>query len=159
MFKTGKPKDPAQSIAMFCKERPDVIKPFQERFTELSDKLTRNAQELQGSSNDIAAISHLKPLARDVYPDEVNKLLLAGVKSNASCVKNNHVTPAHDDSTGTDWHLTWLCLNSGFRSKDQLALFDIITATSEMAYWQEIAISVPMYALSPFHTTVYMSFK
>ena len=144
MFKTGKPKDPAQSIAMFCKERPDAIKPFQERFVELSDKLMRNAQELQGPSTDIAAISHLRPLAKDVYPDEVIRLLLAGVKSNASCVKNNHVTPVLDDSTENNWHLTWLCLNSGYRSKDHFALFNVVTATSEMAYWQEMGISVPM---------------
>ncbi|CZR61671.1 uncharacterized protein PAC_11568 [Phialocephala subalpina] len=147
MFKAEKSKDRAQSIAKFCTEPPDSIKPFQSRFIELSDKLMKNAQEVQGTSTDIAAYSHLKPLARDVYPDEVNKLLLDGVKNNASCMQNNHMTPVLKDSTENNWHPTRLCLNSGFRSKNHLALFNIITATSEMAYWQEMAISVPIYYL------------
>ena len=133
-----------QSITKFCKERPDTIKPFQSRFIKLSDKLTKNAQELQGTTTDIGAYSHLRPLARDVYPDEVHKLLLDGVKSHASCVQEFHVTPVLKDLIENDWHLTRLCLNSGFRSESGLALFNIITATSKMTYWQEMAVSVPM---------------
>lgn len=142
LFKTEKLKIKAQqSITKFCKERPDTIEPFQSRFVKLSDKLMKNAQELQGTSTDSGAYSHLKPLARDVYPDKVHKLLLDAVKSHASCVQEFHVTPK--DST-ENWHLTRLCLNSGFRSENELALFNIITATSEMTYWQEMGISVPM---------------
>jgi hypothetical protein len=38
-----------------------------------------------------------------------------------------------------------LCLSSGFRSsKDELALFNIITASSQMSYWQEMTINIPM---------------
>lgn len=139
MFKTEKSKDREQSIEAFCKAKPDTIRPFQSRFIVLSDELTKNAQALQGTGTDIAAYSHLKPLAKDVYPDKVNKLLLNGVRSSASCVSNYHGTP-----TENDMHLTRLCLNSGFRLENQLALFNIVTATSKMAYWQELAISVPM---------------
>ncbi|KAF7503910.1 hypothetical protein GJ744_002991 [Endocarpon pusillum] len=139
MFKTEKSKDRVQSIDKFCKEKPDTIKPFQSRFIVLSDKLTKNAQALQGTGTYIAAYSHLRPLAKDVYPDTVNKLLLDWVKSSASCVQNDHGTPIENDM-----HLTRLCLNSGFRFKNQLALFNIITATSKMAYWQELAIGVPI---------------
>jgi hypothetical protein len=145
LFKTGKLKDHVQqSITKFCKERPNTIEPFQSRFIKLSDKLMKNAQELRGTTTDIGVYSHLRPLARDVYPDEVHKLLLHGVKSHASCVQKYHVTPVLKDSTENEWHLTRLCLNSGFRSKNQLANFNIITATSKMTYWQEMAISVPM---------------
>lgn len=139
MFKTQKSKDREQSIEAFCKAKPDIIRPFQSRFIVLSDELTKNAQALQGTGTDIAAYSHLKPLAKDVYPDRVNRLLLNGVRSSASCVSKYHGTP-----TENDMHLTRLCLNSGFRLENQLALFNIITATSKMAYWQELAISVPM---------------
>lgn len=69
----------------------------------------KNAQELQGTTTDIGAYSHLRPLARDVYPDEVHKLLLDGVKSHASCVQEYHMTPVLKDSTENDWHLTRLC--------------------------------------------------
>ena len=139
IFKIQKSKDRVQSIEKFCKAKPDTIKPFRSRFIVLSDELTKNAQALQGTGTDIAAYSHLKPLAKDVYPDKVNKLLLDGVRSSASCVPKYHGTPIENDM-----HLTRLCLNSGFRLENQLALFNIITAISKMAYWQELAISVPM---------------
>lgn len=136
LVKTQKSKECVQSIQEFCKAKPDTIMTFRSRFIVLSDEL---AQTLQGMGTDIAAYSHLKPLAKDVYPDKVNKLLLDGVRSSASCVPKYHGTP-----TENDMHLTRLCLNSGFRLENQLALFNIVTATSKMAYWQELAISVPM---------------
>ena len=139
MFKTEKSKYHVQSIEKFCQEKPDTIKLIQSRFILLSDELTKNAQTLQGTSIDTAAYSHLRPLAKDVYPDEVNKLLLHGVRSSASCMPEYHRTPIENDM-----HHTRLCLNSGFRFKDQLALFNVITATSKMTYWQELAISVPI---------------
>jgi hypothetical protein len=145
LFTTEKLKNQAaQSIIKFCKEPPDTIKPFQSRFIKLSDKLTKNDEELQGTTNDIGSYSHLKPLARDVYPNEVHKLLLDGVKNHASCVQGYHIEPALNNIAQNDWHPTRLCLNSGFRSKNQLALFNIITATPKMTYWQEIAINIPL---------------
>ncbi|MCJ1470420.1 hypothetical protein MMC07_009065 [Pseudocyphellaria aurata] len=134
-----KSKDCLQSIEKFFKAKPDTIRPFQSRFIVLSDELTKHAQALQGTGTDDAACSHLKPLAKDVYPDKVNKLLLDGVRSIASCMPKYHRTP-----TETDTHLTRLCLNSGFRLENQLAVFNVITTTSKMAYWQELAISVPI---------------
>lgn len=138
-FKTQKSKDSVPSIEKFCKAKPDTIRAFELRFIVLSEELEKNTQPLQGTGTDIAFYSHLKPLAKYVYPDKVNELLLDGVRSTASCVPEYHGTP-----TENDMHLTRLCLNSGFRLENQLALFNIITATSEMAYWQELAISVPM---------------
>ncbi|KIW24023.1 uncharacterized protein PV07_09762 [Cladophialophora immunda] len=150
LFKVEDSKDRVrQSITKFCKERPGTIEPFLSRFIELSDRLTKNARELQGTTADFDAYSHLRPLARDLYPDGVHKLLLNGVKSHASCVQEYHVMPVLEGSTENDWHLTRLCLNSGFRSKNQLALFNIIIATSKMTYWQEVAISVPIKDLEP----------
>lgn len=97
------------------------------------------AQTLQGKETEIAAYSQFRPLAENVYPDEVNKLLFDGVTTSASCVQKCHGT-----SLDNDMHLTKLCLNSGFRWENQGALFNIITAASKMEYWQELAISVPM---------------
>jgi hypothetical protein len=139
MFQTEKLKDRMQSIEKFCKEKPDTVKPFQSRFIVLSDGLTKNSEALHSTGTDMAAYSHLRPLAKDVYSEEVNKLLLDGVRSSASCVQKYHGMPTEDDM-----HLTMLCLNSSFRFTNQLACFNIISATSKMAYWQELAISVPL---------------
>jgi hypothetical protein len=131
-----------QSIIKFCKERPDTIKDFTAHFVDLSDKLTGNADELHRSTSDAPAHSHLEPLAKDVYPDEVHQLLIEGMKTYASCIAKNHMAM---DSNPSEWHLTRLCLSSGFRSyKDHLALFNIITTSSQMSYWQEMTINIPM---------------
>jgi len=141
MYKGEKSNDHVQSLQKFCKEKPNTIEPFHSRFIAMSDKLEKNAQALLDTSTgaDISIYSHLRPLAKDMYPDMVNKLLLDGVKSSALCVQEYHESPIE-----TDMHLTWLCLNSGFRSKSHLALFNIITAMPTMAYWQELAIRIPM---------------
>ncbi|KAH8812803.1 S8 family peptidase [Xylogone sp. PMI_703] len=144
LFKTKSSRDRVQkSITEFCKKPPDTIKPFQSRFAQLFEKL-KNTREPQDASTDITNHSHSKPLPRDVYPNEVHRMLLDALKSYGSCKPKLHVTPVPKDPTENDWHLTRLCLNSGFRSGNELALFDIITATSEMAYWQEMTISVPI---------------
>lgn len=142
MFKTKSSKDHEQSIQKFCKERPNTIKPFQSRFITLSDELIKNTKALQNTGSDIAAYDHLRPLPKDVYPDKINQLLFDGVKRSASCVQAYH---AGDGTLLEDvMHSTRLCLNSGFRFKNQVALFNIITATSKMVYWQELAICIPM---------------
>ncbi|KAK9443467.1 S8 family Peptidase [Metarhizium brunneum] len=133
-----------RSINKFCKERADTMKPYQLRFVQLSDKLSKNAQEIDGSGNDAGLYLHLRPFGRDVYPDDVHKLLLHGMTKLATCAQQYHNAPALSDFTGADWHLTRLCLNSGFRSEDKRALFNIITATSEMVYWQEMGVTVPI---------------
>ena len=71
-LKTSRSKTHVQSIDKFCKAKPDIIRPFQSRFIVLSDELAKNAQTLQDTGIDIATYSHFKPLAKDVYPDDVN---------------------------------------------------------------------------------------
>jgi len=131
-----------QSIIKFCKEQPSTIKRFQDPFFDLANKLSENVDDLHGSTTDSNAYSHIEPLARDVYPNEVHQLLLDGIKRNSSCEKEAHMDAGSDPSK---LHITRLCLSSGFRSsKDQSALFNIITASSQMSYWQEMAINIPM---------------
>jgi DNA phosphorothioation-dependent restriction protein DptG len=101
-----------QSIIRFCKERPATVEPIQSRFSKLADILIKNEKELHGTTTDISAYSHLRPLPRDVYPDEVHKLLLDGVKSQASCVQH-HLTSESKHSAEAVWHLTRLSLDSG----------------------------------------------
>ncbi|KAI1742163.1 S8 family peptidase [Xylaria scruposa] len=80
-----------RSVTRFCKERPHVIQPFASRFTYLSDLLMKNIIESQHTLTDTAAYS--QPPLRDVYPDQIHKLLLDGVKSHAACVLESHVGP------------------------------------------------------------------
>jgi hypothetical protein len=138
-FQNGRAKI-EQSITKFCKQRPTAvtITHFQDRFAELAEKLTGNADDY-GSTIDANTYSHIEPLARDVYPDEVHQLLLDGIKRYSSCEQEKHM-----GSNPSKLHVTRLCLSSGYRAKDQLALFNIITALSQMSYWQEMAINVPM---------------
>ncbi|KNG45787.1 S8 family Peptidase [Stemphylium lycopersici] len=134
-----------QSIIKFCKARPSKIKPFEDYFVDLSNKLSKNVDDLHGSANDSNAYSHIAPLARDVYPDEVHQLLLDGIRRYSSCVNEVHKDTSSNPS---ELHITRLCLSSGFRSsKDQLALFDVITASSQMSYWQEMTINIPITTL------------
>jgi hypothetical protein len=148
LMKTGKSKDTAHdAVTKFCEQRPEAIMPFHTRFTELSDQLTKNAKVLQGGIYDIDVALHLQPLPRDVYPIEVHQLLLDLIKKHAACVQGIHSSQM--ESTETNWHLTGLCLKSGFRSDHpthpgQLALFNVIAASWEMNYWQEMAVGVPM---------------
>ncbi|KAH8707478.1 S8 family peptidase [Phaeosphaeriaceae sp. PMI808] len=138
-----------QSITKFCKQRPTTITitHFQDRFAELAEKLTRNADDLHGSTVDANTYSHIEPLARDVYPDEVHQLLLDGIKRYSSCEQEKHTGSGSNPSK---LHVTRLCLSSGYRApKDQLALFNIITALSQMLYWQEMTIDVPIEKLDP----------
>jgi hypothetical protein len=131
-----------QSIIKFCRTRPSTIKRFEEHFVDLANKLSKNVDDLYGSTIDSNAYSHIEPLVRDVYPDKVHQLLLDGIKRYSSCEKE-----AHEDAgpNPSKLHITRLCLSSGFRSsKDQLALFDIIMASSQMSYWQEMTINIPM---------------
>ncbi|KAI1843016.1 hypothetical protein JX266_010869 [Neoarthrinium moseri] len=130
------------SIGRFCREKPDKIRPFQARFIKLSNSLMKNAQSLHGSNFETHEDSYLTPLARDTFPNEVHKLLFDGVKSHSSCVQQIHVTPVFKDTRDDGWHRTRLCLNSGFLLDNQSALFNIITATSNMDYWQEMAINI-----------------
>jgi hypothetical protein len=130
------------SIVKFCKARPSTIKRFEDHFVDLANKLSKNVDDLHDPTVDSNAYSHIESLARDVYPDEVHQLLLDGIRKYSSCVKEAHKDASTDPSA---LHITRLCLSSGFRSsKDQLALFDIIMASSQMSYWQEMAINVPM---------------
>ncbi|EXU99024.1 peptidase S8 family protein [Metarhizium robertsii] len=138
-----------RSITKFCKERAETIKPYQLRFVQLSDKLLKNAQEIGCSVNDSGPYLHLRPLGHDVYPDDVYKLLLQGTKSLATCAHQYHNAPALSGFTGDDWHLTMLCLNSGIRSENKRAIFNIITATPEMVYWQEMGVTVPIKDIEP----------
>jgi hypothetical protein len=131
-----------QSIMGFCKELPDTINHFKVHFVDLADKLTNNVDDLHGSTSDVPTYSQVEPLAKDVYPGEVHQLLLRGIKIYASCIPEIHMAM---DSNPSQSHLTRLCLSSGFRSfEDQLALFNIITASSQMSYWQEMTIHIPM---------------
>lgn len=124
-----------QAIEKFCKASPDTIRPFQSGFVILSDKPTKNAQAMQGTGTDIAAYSHLKPLAKDVYPDEINKLLLDGVRNSASCVPNSW-------NANRERYASHQALSQFRFSIPKLnGPFNIITATSKMACWQEMAIA------------------
>jgi hypothetical protein len=131
-----------QSIDKFCKARPSNIKRFEDDFVDLANKLSKNVDHLDGPTIDSNAYSHIEPLARNVYPDEVHQLLLRGIERYSSCEMEAHKDAGSNPS---ELHITRLCLSSGFRSsEDQLALFDIITASSQMSYWQEMTINIPM---------------
>ncbi|KAI0902730.1 hypothetical protein F4823DRAFT_621046 [Ustulina deusta] len=131
-----------QSVTTFCKERPSIIRPFESRFAHLSDLLTKNILRSQRTLTDAAAYS--LPPPRDVYPDQVHKLFLDGVKSHAACMLEGHAGPGPQGTAKTNWHITRLCLESGFLSEDQRVLFKIVTTTSKMTYWQELAFRVPI---------------
>jgi hypothetical protein len=138
-----KSKHRDQAITAFCRERLPVIRAIQSRFVALSDHLEKNIQDLSQASTDMTLISHLEPTANEVYPDNVNQMLLAGVKSSTSCVWDYHATPDLDVSSRYEWHSARLCLSSGVRVDEQLARFNIIVGTWDMAYWQEVALGVP----------------
>ncbi|KAI8630893.1 S8 family peptidase [Xylariaceae sp. FL1651] len=131
-----------QSVTRFCKERPYVIQPYESRFTNLSDLLMKNSTESQRPLADTAIYS--PPPPRDVYPDQVHKLLLDGVKSHAACVLESHGGPGLQGMAKTNWHITRLCLESGFCSDDHRVLFKVVTTTSKMTHWQELAFRIPI---------------
>ncbi|KAK5635063.1 hypothetical protein RRF57_010775 [Xylaria bambusicola] len=131
-----------QSVTKFCKERPYVIQPFESRFTYLSDLLTKNWVESQSNLTGTAA--HSLPPPRDVYPNQVHKLLIDGVQSHAACMREGHAGPGLQATAKPNWHITRLCLESGFRTEDKRVLFKVVTATSKMTHWQEFAFRVPM---------------
>ncbi|KAI0515128.1 S8 family peptidase [Xylaria bambusicola] len=131
-----------QSVTKFCKERPNVIQPFASRFTYLSDLLSKNSVESQWNLTGTA--THSSPPPRDVYPDQVNKLLIDGVQSHATCMREGHVGSGLQATASPNWHTTKLCLESGFCTEDKRVLFKVVTATSRMTHWQEFAFRVPM---------------
>ncbi|KAI0405910.1 S8 family peptidase [Xylaria palmicola] len=131
-----------QSVTRFCQEQPYVIQPFESRFTYLSDLLKKNIMESQRTFTDAAAYS--QPPPKDLYPGQVHKLLLDGVKSHATCMLERHVGPGLQGTAETNWHITRLCLESGFCSDDQRVLFKVVTTTSNMTHWQELAFRIPI---------------
>ncbi|EUC41826.1 hypothetical protein COCMIDRAFT_40035 [Bipolaris oryzae ATCC 44560] len=142
-----------QSIIKFCKARPSTIKPFQDHFINLANKLSKNDDDFDGSNIDSNPFGHIEPPAKDVYPGEVHQLLLDRIEKYSSCGKKIHKDAGSNPSK---LHITRLCLSSGFRfSKDQLALFDIITALSQMSSWQEMTINIPKGDHGPKHNHDY----
>ncbi|KAI1132236.1 S8 family peptidase [Nemania abortiva] len=131
-----------QSVTRFCRERSDVIEGFEKRFTVLLDLLTKNTMQSQRTLTDTAAYS--LPPPRDVYPDKVHKLLLNGVKSHASCMLEGHVGLELQGTAKTNWHITRLCLESGFCLEDHRVLFKVVTTASKISHWQELAFRIPM---------------
>ncbi|GAW14126.1 hypothetical protein ANO14919_035200 [Xylariales sp. No.14919] len=138
-----KKKSMRQSVTKFCKEKPKIILPFESRFTDLYNRLEKkNSAGSQYTLNGTAA--HSSPPPQDVYPDQVHKLLLDGVRSHATCIPGGHGEPELQGTAITNWHITKLCLDSGFCSEGQRVLFKVVTTTSKMTHWQELAFRVPM---------------
>lgn len=142
MFRDQVLKDRVQrSIVKFCKESTEVIEPFQGRFIRLSNALM-NIEEVEEAASVFSSGLHVRPPDRDIYPNEVHGLLYEGIKSHTLCVPNYHRASV---ASASNWHSTRLCLSSGYRSEGQLTLFNIITATSGMTYWHEMAVTIPTY--------------
>ncbi|KAI0534378.1 S8 family peptidase [Xylaria digitata] len=118
-----------KSVTKFCQEPPCIVRPFESRFTQLSDLLKKNIPKSHRDLTDTADYS--SPPPTDVYPDQVHKLLLDGVKNHSICMPE-------------DWYITKLCLESGFRSEDQRVLFRIVTTTWKMTHWQELSFKIPI---------------
>jgi hypothetical protein len=145
LFERKKSKEKVQdSIARFCIEKLNTIIPFHKRVVKLSTELT-GTQDWHNATTTVGASTANGPPDRDIYPNAVHRLLLDGIRDYALCVHPHDGSRKHKLLKENSWHLTRLCLGSGFRSKDQLALFNIVSSTSQMAYWQECAISIPMY--------------
>ncbi|KAI0441003.1 S8 family peptidase [Xylaria telfairii] len=125
-----------QSVTIFCKERPDVIRHFESSFANIWGLLEKN---ISGPQHTLT-----EPPQRDQYPDQVHGLLLDGVKRLAACIPGRHAMPEPQGTEETSWHITKLCLESGFRSDDQRVLFKIVTATSRLTHWQELAFELPI---------------
>ncbi|GAW27213.1 putative S8 family [Rosellinia necatrix] len=130
------------SVTKFCKERPNIIEPFGSRFADFLGMLTKN---ITGSQHALVhSAAYLPPPPKDEYPDQVHKLLLDGVKRYAACIMEDHVGPELQGTAKANWHITRLCLESGFCSEDQRVLFKLITTASKMTHWQELAFRIPI---------------
>lgn len=136
-----------KSVTRFCKERPIVLKPFEKRFVRLCTILS-DVCELEDTTTAIDGESRTKPPKEDVYADDIHKLFFDGIKRHTLCMPTYHKVAYSGTASEDYWHITRLCLNSGYLSDDQAPLFHIITATSEMSVAGPRCVTIPCVLIS-----------